>query len=49
MNKKKGFVVLTIAAVCWGLGYVFQSIGLRYLSPLAMVCTRYVVATIALI
>ena len=47
--RKKGIVFLLTAAVCWGMGYVFQSYGLRYVHPLAMICGRYVVAALVLL
>ena len=47
--KRRGIICLIIAAICWGAGYVFQSFGLRYIQPLAMVCGRYVVATALMI
>lgn len=49
MKNRKGLIFLLIAAVCWGAGYVSQSFGLRHLGPLAMVCTRYIVATAVLL
>lgn len=47
--RNKGIIFLLTAAVCWGMGYISQSYGLKYVHPLAMICGRYVVATLLLL
>lgn len=49
MSKKiKGNVLLLLAAFIWGLAFVAQSEGMKYVSPFTFICTRSFLASGAL-
>lgn len=50
MNKQiKGTVMLTLAALIWGIAFVAQSVGMNYVGPWTFNCTRSILGGLILI
>jgi len=50
MNKKiKGTIMLTLAALIWGIAFVAQSVGMDYVGPWTFNCTRSILGGLILI
>jgi len=49
INKYKGNFILLIAAMIWGVGFVFQKVGMDYIGPFTFGALRFLLGAISLV